>query len=223
MTNVLEINNLYFRYDNNYVIDGLSCSVKENQFVAIIGENGSGKSTLLNLILQNLTAEKGEILLFGDNILEDNHYRDLAFISQNAVLAYKYFPTTVEELIQNHLSYLKKKIEIDYYLQLIDLKQHRKKALSELSGGQLQRIGLALALIKDAKLILLDEPTTGIDKRFVHQLFQLLKQLSRQGKTIIMVTHDLEEARMYTDVVLHIKNGRNHECQAREWRDLMRM
>lgn len=223
MTKVLDVQDIYFRYEDNYVLNGLSFSIEEGQFVAIIGENGSGKSTLLHLILQNLKAEKGEIYLFQDNIKTNNHYQDIAFISQNAVLNYKHFPTTVEEVISNHLKYLKKKVDVDQYLQLIDLQEHRKKALSELSGGQLQRVGLVLALIKDAKFILLDEPTTGIDKRFVHQLFALLKQLAKQGKTIMMVTHDLEEANQYCDLVLHMRNGKNHKCQAKEWRDLMRM
>lgn len=221
---VIEVSNLYFKYHDNYVIDNLNCSIEEGKFVAIIGENGSGKSTLLNLILQNLKAEKGTIKLFGDDIEENNHYDDIAFISQNSVLNYKNFPTTIEEVIKIHLKYLKKdKKDLTKYLKLIGLESHAKKSLSELSGGQLQRVGLVLALIKDAKLILLDEPTTGIDKKFIHELFNLLKELSRKNRTIVMVTHELEEARMYVDNVLHMKHGRNHECEALEWKDLMRL
>lgn len=225
MSNVLEINNLYFKYDANYIINNLSCTVREGEFVAIIGENGSGKSTLLNLILQNIKVEKGIIKLFGDNILETNHYEDLAYISQNSVLNYRNFPTTIEEVVKNHLKYFKKdKKELQNYLQLINLADHAKKSLSELSGGQLQRVGVLLALIKDAKLILLDEPTTGIDKKFVNELFELLQQLAhKMQKTVVIVTHELEEARRYVDRVLHIKNGQNHECTALEWKDLMRL
>lgn len=223
MSNALEISNLYFKYSNNYVIENLNFFVEEGQFVAIIGENGSGKSTLLNLILQNLKAEKGTIKIFGDNILDDNHYRDIAYISQNSVLSYKNFPTTIEEVIKNHLKYLKKdKKDLKKYLELINLEKHAKKSLSELSGGQLQRVGLALALIKDAKLILLDEPTTGIDKKFGKELFNLLKDLSKDNKTIIVVTHELEEASEYVDKVLHIKNGKEHSCECLDLKDFMR-
>lgn len=223
MTDVLVVKDLYFKYEDNYVLEGISLRVKQGSFVAIIGENGSGKSTLLNLILRNLIANKGEIYLFNDLIQQNNHYQDIAFISQNAVMNYKHFPTTVKEVIKNHLAFLKKPLNIDYYLELIDLKNHADKSLSQLSGGQLQRVGLVLALIKDAKLILLDEPTTGIDKRFTHQLFSLLKSLKKQDKTVVMITHDLEEAQQYCDQIIHIKNGKNHHCQAREWEDLVRM
>ena len=93
------------------------------------------------------------------------------------------------------------------YLKLVNLERCSNKRLSELSGGQLQRFGLLLALIKDAKLIILDEPTTGIDSKFSITLYELLKELSRNGKTIIMVTHNLSDAKKYADKVFEIKDG----------------
>lgn len=96
------------------------------------------------------------------------------------------------------------KKDIDKLLDEVGLRGHKDKALSELSGGQLQRLGLLLALIKDARLILLDEPTTGIDKTFSKELFVLLKKMTQNDKTVVIVTHDLRQASFYVDYAFKI-------------------
>ncbi len=209
MSKIVEISDLTFSYGNYGILKGLSCEVEEGEFVAIIGDNGAGKSTLLNLILGNIKADSGDIYLFGDSISKNKHYNDIAYISQNSVDGYKNFPTTIEEVVRVHLKHLKLKADIDKYLQMMKLEEHKNKKLSELSGGQLQRVGILLALIKDARLIILDEPTTGVDKKFSHELYGILSKLSKKGKTIIMVTHHLEESREFIDRVLQIKDGKS--------------
>lgn len=223
MNPVLEISDLSFQYEEQHILNHLNLTVLEGEFVALIGENGAGKSTLFKLILGQLKGHQGTIKLFKESITDNPHYQEIAFISQHAVLNYKHFPTTVQELLNNHLIFLKKEKKLDYYLNLIGLNEHKNKALAELSGGQLQRVALALALIKDAKLIFLDEPTTGIDKKFVYQLFELLKELTRENKTIVMITHELEEITNFADKIYHLKKGSIHECAAYQWPDLMRM
>lgn len=222
MTKVLEIDNLSFSYGKDTILNNISFEVNKGEFVAIVGENGSGKSTLLNLILSNLTPNSGKIKLFGDYISKDNHYRDIAYISQNAVNAYKNFPTTINELIINHLSYLKIKENAEKFLEVVGLENHKDKALSQLSGGQLQRVGLVLALIKDANLILLDEPTSAIDKNFSRELFSLLKKLSKSGKTIVIVTHELAEITDYVDYIIHLKSTKAHKHNTDDWKELIK-
>lgn len=217
MNKIIEIKNLSFSYCNcrenkNYILKNLNCNIYENEFVAIIGENGAGKSTLLNIILKKIIAKEGEIKLFGDDIKENNHYKDISYISQNSVLTYKNFPTTIEEVIKNHLSYLKKKETISHYLKIFNLEEHKKKSLSELSGGELQRVALIIALIKESRLIILDEPTSNIDKKFARELFVTLKKLTEENKTIVMVTHDLHEAGEFVDYAIKIRAGTCHKC-----------
>lgn len=204
MTKALEIIGLSFAYDKNLVLDGLSMSVDEGDFLAIIGENGAGKSTLLNIILGNLPDFEGEILVFGDSIRKDDHFRDIAYVSQDAVSKYKNFPTTIEEVIKVHLSYLRSKKDPRELLERVGLLDHRKKSLASLSGGQLQRLGLCLALIKEAKLIFLDEPTTGIDEKFAEDFYRFLSNFKKEGKTIVMVTHQLDLAASYVDYAIRI-------------------
>lgn len=206
MNKVLEIKDLSFKYDKDYILEQLSLDLYESEFVAIVGSNGAGKSTLMNLILSYLKPNEGSIKLFDDLIEEDNHYKDIAYISQNVISGYKDFPTTVEEVIKVNLRYLKIKDDSDKYLELVGLVEHKKASLKELSGGQLQRLAIVLALIKKAKFLILDEPTSGIDHEFSVELYKLLQTLTKQGKTVLMVTHHLQDALPYVDRIVRIQN-----------------
>lgn len=204
---VLKVEGLSFAYEKDLILDDLSFEINQGDLVGLVGANGVGKSTLLKIILGDLKAKSGSIELFGDDIKKDNHYRDLAYISQNAVASYRNFPTSIEESIKIHLSYLNKKTDSKKLMEKLGLYEHRKKSLSELSGGQIQRFAISLALIKDASLILLDEPTTGIDEDFSRGFFENLKRLKEEGKTIIIITHQLDMAGLYVDYALRIKRG----------------
>lgn len=218
MANALAISDLSFSYEQESVLHQLNLSVDEGQFLALIGENGVGKSTLMNLILGRLKPSSGKISLFGDDRAIDNHYRDIAYVSQNAVLGYKYFPTTVEEVVRIELRHLKKKTSITNLLATVELEDHANRRLSELSGGQLQRVGLLLALAKDARLILLDEPTSGIDKIFSAELYQILRGLADEGRAIVLVTHHPAEATNFVDRVVRLKNGSCSELDPKLWK-----
>lgn len=208
MNKILEVKNLSFAYDHKLILDDINFSLKKGEFNGLIGKNGAGKSTLLNLILGNLKNYRGQIFLFADDIKITSHHKDLAYISQNKSSSYKNFPTSVEEALKIHLSYLKKKDSIEKYLEMVGLLKERKKALKELSGGQLQRLSLALALIKDAKLFLLDEPTASTDDEFSREFFSLLKNFTRDGKTILLVSHDLQKARDFAHQLLKLEGGK---------------
>lgn len=205
---VLKVAGLSFAYEKDLILDNINFEIQEGDLVALVGANGVGKSTLLKLILGDLKAKNGQIQILNDDIRKDNHYRDLAYISQNAVASYRNFPTSVEEAIKIHLSYLKNKSNPKELMEKLGLYEHRKKALSELSGGQIQRFAISLALIKDASLILLDEPTTGIDEDFSRDFFENLKELKKAGKTIVIITHQLDMAGDFVDYALRIKKGK---------------
>lgn len=206
MSNVIEIKDLSFKYEVDFILEHLSLTLEECEFVALVGSNGAGKSTLMNLILSYLKPNSGSIALFNDPIEKNNHYKDIAYISQNVISGYKDFPSTVQEVIKVNLRYLKRKDNSEAYLELVGLQNHKKASLKELSGGQLQRLAIVLALIKEAKLLILDEPTSGIDHSFSVELYKLLQTLSKNGKTILMVTHNLQDALPYVDRVLRIQN-----------------
>ncbi|EFA90774.1 metal ABC transporter ATP-binding protein [Peptoniphilus lacrimalis] len=203
MNKVVEIVNLSFSYDNKKILNNINLYLSEGDFVALIGRNGAGKTTLLKLILGELKTKEGNLRLFGET---SKNYKKISYIGQNISSTYKNFPTSVEEVVKIHLRFLKKKVDIKKYLNLVGLYEHRKKTLGSLSGGQLQRLSLLIALIKDSKLILLDEPTASIDKKFSDEFLKILKDLARQGKTILMVTHDVFNINTYVNKVYELRD-----------------
>lgn len=206
MSRILEVENLSFSYEGTKILDRLSFFVEEHEFAVIVGDNGAGKTTLMNLILGNLSPENGDIRRFGEPLHPHPHERRIAYISQTSVQGYRSFPTTIKEAVRIHQRYLGHTKDRDEILRLVGLENHADKRLNQLSGGQLQRTAIALALIKDAELILLDEPTAGIDKKFSLELYELLARL-KKSKTIVMITHHLNETEPYVDRVIHLADG----------------
>ena len=202
----LEIENLYFSYEEENILEDLSMKIEEGKFALIIGENGAGKTTLIRLILNQLKKDSGSIKIFSDPIEKSNHYQDLAYISQASVASFKLFPTNVKEVIENHLKFLKKSYDIDKLLEDFDLIKQKNHALSDLSGGQIQRLSLILAIIKDPKILILDEPTAAIDMKFSKDFYEHLKKLSEKGKTILMISHDYKLASIFSDEIFHLSN-----------------
>lgn len=135
MSKVLEIEKLHFTYGEYPLLQGVDFSLAAGKFAAIVGGNGVGKTTLMNLILGKLKAETGQIRLFEDSLSVDNHYRDLAYLSQEAVSRYRNFPTTVKELLKMYLAQLKQKTDPEALLENVGLTAVRNHRLSELSGG----------------------------------------------------------------------------------------
>ena len=218
MSKVLEIEKLHFTYGEYPLLQGVDFSLAAGKFAAIVGGNGVGKTTLMNLILGKLKAETGQIRLFEDSLSVDNHYRDLAYLSQEAVSRYRNFPTTVKELLKMYLAQLKQKSDPEALLENVGLAAVQNHRLSELSGGQLQRVGLLVALLKQARLILLDEPTGGVDQQFSLELYQILRRQCLAGNSVLMITHHLSEAALFLDEAYRLERGILTRLQLEEYK-----
>ena len=218
MSKVLEIEKLHFTYGEYPLLQGVDFSLAAGKFAAIVGGNGVGKTTLMNLILGKLKAETGQIRLFEDSLSVDNHYRDLAYLSQEAVSRYRNFPTTVKELLKMYLAQLKQKSDPEALLENVGLAAVQNHRLSELSGGQLQRVGLLMALLKQARLIFLDEPTGGVDQQFSLELYQILRRQCLAGNSVLMITHHLTEAALFLDEAYRLERGILTRLQLEEYK-----
>ncbi|PLS15411.1 zinc ABC transporter ATP-binding protein [Bacillus sp. M6-12] len=208
---IIKVDNLSYKYEKDNVLEHVSMEIPYGAFLGLVGPNGSGKSTLLKLLLGLLRPQQGEIELFGTDIRSFKAWDKIGFISQKANSFNSGFPATVFEVVSSGLT---KKIGLFKFLRA----EHRKKVMTaldsvdmasfagrnigELSGGQQQRVFIARALVSDPELLILDEPTVGVDAQHVSQFYELLYMLNRElNITLLMVTHDVGTI---TDKITHV-------------------
>lgn len=194
-------------YNSNIILENLSFSVNKGDYLYIVGENGSGKTTLMKTLLRLLKPMSGEIIT-GDGLLAD----EIGYLPQQTDVQ-KDFPASVREIVLSGCQsrcgkrpfYNKdeKKLANENMTKL-GIEHLAKKCYRELSGGQQQRVLLARALCATQKMLLLDEPVTGLDPNATEEMYNLINDLHKSGITIIMISHDIEAAKKYATHVLHI-------------------
>jgi len=199
-----------FSYEGVEVISGLNFTVNKGDYLCVVGENGSGKSTLIKGILELKKPTSGE-LIFGDGL----SLNEIGYLPQQTNVQ-KDFPASVWEVVLsgclnglgNRLFFgAKAKAAAQKQLELLRLTKIKNACYRNLSGGQQQRVLLARALCASQKLLVLDEPVTGLDPVVTMEFYHLLKELNRlRGISIIMVTHDIKEAVSQASHILHLHN-----------------
>jgi len=209
--NVIEVRNLYFSYHDRVILEDINLAVEKGEYLALIGPNGSGKTTLVKLILGLMPPVCGEVLVFGTPLQKFKDWYRLGYVPQRAVLN-NGFPVTVREaaaagrfsrvgLCRN----LKREDweAVEEALDMVGLLSLQHKPLLELSGGQQQRVFIARALAGQPDILILDEPQVGLDDRYLHDFYCLLKQLKEErGITIFMVSHDVVEIGSQADRII---------------------
>lgn len=202
---MIEFKDVCFSYENQEVIDHVSFSLQDGEFIGILGPNGGGKSTFLKLALGLIKPQSGSITVTD---------KDIAYLSQTTSLEEGDFQCNVFEAVSLGLIHGKKwflnkedKAKVKATLEEYDLWEYRHRLLRQLSGGQLQRVRLAKALIGEPTLIVFDEPDAGMDEENHHRLIHRIEELHDKGKSILFVSHhphDLEHA----DAVYFIEDGK---------------
>ncbi len=193
MLNVVEIEHLTVQYPDVKALDDVSFTVNKGDFLGIIGPNGAGKSTLFASMLGLHTKYKGTIKFFGQDIRKSKDYlKEIGYVPQKPIFE-KNFPATVNDVVKMGLRKESDANKIDEILQQLWIHELSKKRIGELSGGQQQRVFIAKALVNNPKLLILDEPVTGIDQQSIELFYSILKELnSKQKITIIWSSHDLD-------------------------------
>ena len=194
-----------FAYEGHTVLEDLSLSIERGEYLCIVGENGSGKSTLIKGLLGLIAPAKGKI-----TYEPGFHNTEIGYLPQRTE-AQKDFPASVWEVVSSgcrglNLFPTKAQRElIDRNLALMGMENRKKSSFSELSGGQQQRALLARALCAASRLLILDEPITGLDPAAAQDLYKTLRYLNeKEGMAVVMVTHDLRAALENARTVLHI-------------------
>lgn len=194
------VNNLTFAYTQKLVLNNVSFSLKSGDFLTIHGKNGTGKSTLIKCFLKLLKINDGMIFLDDVDINSLRTFSNVGYVPQKNEFNYE-FPITVFEILSS--AYLKKRDA--YYTEVVnafDLNKIYHENINNLSGGQLQRVFIARALLNKPKLIIMDEPTVGVDVDNIKTLYEILKKLKEDGITIILVSHDMNFCSDLTDYYL---------------------
>ena len=193
MLNAVEISNLTVKYPEVVALDNVSFVIKQGDFLGIIGPNGAGKSTLFDSMLGLNTTYTGTIKFFDEDIKKSKTYhQEIGYVPQKPEFESN-FPATVSDVVRMGLRKKSDDKKVDEILQQLMLHELRDRRIGALSGGQLQRVFIAKALVHDPKILILDEPNTGVDQQSINLFFGILKELnSKQGITIIWSSHDLD-------------------------------
>ncbi len=206
----LKINHLSGGYDKHQIFHDLNLTLPKGQFIALTGPNGSGKSTLLKFIYKQLKPDEGALYIDGEDIWQLKQKelaKRLGFVAQNGKLDYAF--TVREAVSMGRYAYDGEDEEstIDTAMQACDILHLRDNMVTELSGGEMQRVLLARALSQDGRLLLLDEPVNHLDIRHQKAIMGLLEALVAKGYTVICVLHDMLLVQVYSQLALVLKEG----------------
>jgi len=203
---VIEVSNLRKSYGKIEALRGISFEVKRGEIFTFIGPNGAGKTTTLEIIEGLRKKDSGKVRVFGEDI-EKGISRIKPRIGVQLQYGALYERLTVKEILGLFASFYKKKIDTDAILEKVALKEISYKWTEALSGGQLQRLRIATTLVNDPDLVFLDEPTTGLDPQSRRYIWSLIENLRKEGKTVLLTTHYMEEAEKLADRVAIIDKG----------------
>lgn len=211
---MIKLNHVYAGY-NDTVLKDINIEFEKGKITSIIGTNGSGKSTLLRVLINFLPPIKGIVQLNGTSIKDFKlneiskqisilpQVRNIPDITVEALVSHGRFPYSgfMRKLTDEDYSF------INYAMDCVDIKKLRYKNVKDISGGERQKVFIAMLLAQNTDIILLDEPTTFLDMKYQIEIMKLVKELNDNGKTIIMVLHDLNHAINYSDKICVLSNG----------------
>jgi ABC-2 type transport system ATP-binding protein len=208
----LDVSHVSKSYGATKVLDDLSFSVRPGEFFGFLGPNGAGKSTTIHLTTGIARMQDGAIRVFGHDVVKD--YREAR---RHVGLSPQEFNVDIFETVRNLLDFVagyygvrkaRRRERIGMLLERFDLTTHADKEFRALSGGLKRRVLLARALVHDPELLILDEPTAGVDVELRHELWKYLRELNEAGKTIVLTSHYLEEVELLCNRIAIVNGGR---------------
>ena len=204
---VLSVEGLTKRYGSLVAVDGIAFHVSRGETFGMLGPNGAGKTTTLEMIEGLRTPDDGRITLFGlDAVRKRRAVQERIGVQLQSQALWP--DLTVEETLKTFRALFRRKVPVEGLLERFSLVDKRRSLVSNLSGGQKQRLSVATALVNDPEAVFLDEPTTGLDPQARHSFWDLIREMQREGKTVIVTTHYMEEAEALCQRVAIMDQGR---------------
>lgn len=227
----VELDHVAFSYGSSPVLRDASLRIGEGETCMVVGENGAGKSTLLGIMLGELIPTVGAARLFGVPASSFCDWRRVGYVPQCIAGTYERFPATVKEVVAANRYALRNRFPsrskdddaVSIALASVGMQGYSKRLVGELSGGQVQRVLLARALVNHPDLLILDEPTSGMDADAVEAFAELLQDIAKsRTKSVVIVTHDIRRLSGLSARVLHLESGvlaENTACRESVARD----
>jgi ABC-2 type transport system ATP-binding protein len=202
----IDVERLTKRYGDLTAVNGISFTVNKGEIFAFLGPNGAGKTTTVEMLecLRKPSGGKAYVLGYDISKDQDNIKKRTGVLPQDFAT---YERLTVKETIQYFAGMFNSHPDVDGLMKMVDLEDKKNALFKHLSGGLKQRLGIAVALVNDPELIFLDEPTAGLDPKARHIVWHLIEEFHKQGKTVFLTTHYMEEAEVLADRVGIIYNG----------------
>ena len=204
----LEIKNISKKYANQIALKNISFSLKKGDIVGFLGPNGAGKTTLMKIITSTLKQDKGEVYIYGNNTISDEikTKNDIGYLAENNPLYKEMNVTEYLDFIASIYNIKNKKDLIGNLILKTGLEKEKYKLIENLSKGYKQRVGIASALINNPKVLILDEPTTGLDPNQLVEIRNLIKEVGKE-KIVLLSTHILQEIPKICNHIIIIKEG----------------
>lgn len=213
---MIEFKNVTKKFGSEVALDNVSFKINKDDFIFITGPSGAGKTTILKLILGELTADSGEVLVDGVSVglLKP---KNLPLYRQKIGIVFQDFKVLPERTVGENVTVALAVVgipekewndRVKHVLKLVGLAKQENHFPSQLSGGELQRVSLARALSVNPKLILADEPTGNLDWETADSMMKLFEKINKEGKTILMATHNVEILKKYKNKVIHLVDGK---------------
>ena len=234
---LIELRHIDFRYKKHPVLVDVSLPIETSDFLAIIGPNGSGKSTLIKIMLGLLIPDSGSVHLFGSTPGEFKEWNKLGYVPQKATHFDPYFPASVREIVAMGLLSCSRRIrfmsaenniKVARAIEMVGMADKLNCPIGELSGGQQQRVFIARALVSEPNVLILDEPTAGVDAEVQMMFYDMLDILNReQNLTVVLVTHDIGVITKHVSKVaclnqkLYFHGSHDEFCATKELQEMM--